>query len=102
MIIRATQLDAVIFSYFKQLLGIASLLLPFVRRSSDPQVAYAECEIENRIKVVTPFVPSLCSLFCVSNTVLLNLPPFQQQGSSGDAPSNNVCHDYDDDGGADR
>lgn len=52
VIIRATQLEMCgnLLLLFKQLLGIASLLLFRPSIFDPPQVAYAECEIQNRTR----------------------------------------------------
>lgn len=97
VIIRATQLEMCgnLLLLFKQLLGIASLLLLFRPSILDPpQVAYAECEIQNRTRsfryINAPLL--VFSLFCVSNTVLCSFVRPQSSPvstSSGDAPSKN-------------
>lgn len=69
-----------------------------VRRSSDPQVAYAECEIgEPNKSCYTVCSVSVFSLLCVKHCPLFlssSILPRFNSSSSGDTPSNNVCHDY--------
>lgn len=98
MIIRATQLAMCgnLLLLFKQLLGIASLLLLF-RPSMlvDLQVAYAECEIQNRTRAASCVLLSFSSV-CQTLSCLPQSSPAVST-SSGDSSLERPKYDDDDD-----